>query len=154
MLAVMGFNIFRYLITVGPVVVLLWLAHDLRVDYLNNKHEKNVAREKLAVSVSCAKAKDITSKVSNDFQKDFTAYRADADRLLGTTGANPVSRAPAPASRNTDSAPGEKLAEGTRRGVIGVVAKGEEYRIRLKACQAFVRAEQEIEYGKGNEEKK
>lgn len=126
--------------------------HDWRVDSLKlawkETADKKLADEKAALTKLCEAQKNITEKVSHDYQKNISALgaRLAAAHRLHDNGCIAIQGFPAirhdgsPASRE----PSGSGAEGDRRIAAGafldLIGEGERYRLQLLACQAFVSA--------------
>lgn len=148
----------NWLVGAGVAVVVGLSAyglHSFSVNRLEAKHAKAIEKQATALNSQCATAKAITSKVSYDFQNDSLVLGSEfarLDSLYGCPLSLPVQPAGAALGRNDAPARQEPVdrAGGNleRRRILAVVAKGERYRIQLKACQAFVKAAEGVYNGK------
>lgn len=140
----------RIYITAAVTALLIGLAayglHSFSMAHAEKKHAAQLIALASAKDNACTLAKNITTGVSNDYQKDLTgldADRAAVDSLLDRASACQ----PACAPSGCDAvAAGQKLPAGSAgmaganpRKLIDIGRRAEKTRLQLKACQSFVR---------------
>lgn len=135
--------------------------HRLSVDGIEEKHRNELLKQAGVLHASCALAQSVTYGVSNEYQKDLTALSGQLD-ALGVDGLHNHGACVAVtglAASGYDAAPtGKKSAAGNERGaapgtadsadLISIAAKGEKYRLQLKACQSYVRQSVALQLGR------
>lgn len=123
-----------------PIALIAFALHNWRVDVINAAHARQIEQVKAEAVKGWEDAQKITYEVSNDYQKQL----ADLRRRLDARRMQPhvcVPVAPAnPGGRDAATGAGPVRADGVdSQALLDFAAEAEGYRLRLSACQDFIR---------------
>lgn len=125
--------------------VIAFSLHSWDVDRINAKHKlalkDAVEAATKAANDECAKDKQITTEVSNEYQNkiaNLTVQLNRIKRLYNSSKCVPITR---PTERR-DAAPSEGKPAGqsgvSSGWIVDIAGEGEQYRLQLLACQDFI----------------
>jgi len=122
--------------------------HEMDVEFIKANQAAALAAQKQELSTQCDEAKQLTEKVSHDYETQLSSLNAQLSKLRQSTICVPIApntprhNGPAASSRS----PGKnEIAAGTLYDYAGDYAKE---RLQLVACQNFVTQTWEMKRGR------
>jgi hypothetical protein len=138
------FKNWKAVVAVALTASLAYGLHSLRMSSAKAGHAIEMERQRTALVKACAETQQRSAKVSHEYQNEITRLNrtvADRKRLYR----NACASVTFDAGGRRDGGAGADLDGGQTRLLISdlydFAGEAEGYRLRLKACQQFVRGE-------------
>lgn len=130
-------SILTFIVTLG----IGYLIHSIDVDAINAKHEADIASTKAALEASCLKDKQLTEKVSNEYQTSIINLSNElaALKLRGSSCIVPIAKSSDGHHGSPAKSKHVKRNGITSGSLYDYAGKAETYRLRLVGCQSFIR---------------
>ena len=135
-------NNWKWLFSSFATFAFCFMLHKIDMSFVNAAHLRNIAVAETKQIVICNQQKAITTEVSHDYQSKIADLNRRVSQLKRVRSCVPIEGSPA---TGHDAAGGNKLhgPHGVPSdALIDFAAEAEQTRLKLNACQSFIRKTQ------------
>ncbi len=124
-------------------VILCWMLHMLVVNSIDTKHAAQITSIKAAMTVTCNNAQEKTRKISHDYQIQLSSLNSRLSSAHGLHDNHCVAITIDSAGGYHAAATGKELSGRNVRAdrLLDIAGRAEKVRLQLKACQSFLKEE-------------